>query len=197
MPRAPTHRYVDPLDQVWLGAAQRVGLTVARSGEVYAHSNGQGTLFLGEANTLDPDDGLAQMIFHELCHAMVEHPGSLARPDWGLDNTSPKDLVHEHACLRLQAKLSGEVGLRRYMAATTVFRRYYDRLPEDPMSPKDDEAVKLAQRGLRASRSPPFSPHVQNALKASALIIEQASAFVEPPRPGELASLNGLLDQDE
>ena len=50
--------------------------------------------------------GLAQLILHELCHALVEGPGALNRPDWGLDNESARDVEREHACLRLQARLA-------------------------------------------------------------------------------------------
>ena len=36
MARDVTHRYVDPLAQVWLAAARRIGLRVVRTPEAYA-----------------------------------------------------------------------------------------------------------------------------------------------------------------
>lgn len=176
-PRLPTHRYLDPLDQVWLSTAERVGLRVVRSPEVYAHS-AKGVLHIGTGDTLDPDDCLAQMIFHELCHAMVEGPASLQQVDWGLDNTSPKDLVHEHACLRLQAAWADRLGLRGFLAATTVFRRYYDALPEDPLADGEDPAIRRARAGYATGQSAPFAPHVQRALEATAGIVRLAAPFV-------------------
>ncbi|NLY95693.1 MAG: YkgJ family cysteine cluster protein, partial [Myxococcales bacterium] len=68
--RTPRHAYVDPLDAIWLAVARAFGLRVERSDEVYASTDGEGTLTLGTRETLDPDDCLAQMIFHELCHAL-------------------------------------------------------------------------------------------------------------------------------
>ena len=66
------HRYIDPLTQVWLGAARRIGLRVVRTPDAYAATDGRGTLAIGDDATLDADDSLAQMIFHELCHSLVE-----------------------------------------------------------------------------------------------------------------------------
>ncbi len=168
-----------------------------RSSQVYAHSDGQSALHLGDSQSLDPDDCLAQMIFHELCHAMVESYESLKQPDWGLDNTSAKDLVHEHACLRLQAKLAGPHGLRGYLAATTVFRKYYDQLPEDPLfaeTPREQKAVAMAQRGYERSQNAPFAPHIERALKTSAKIVELTRAFVDLPQDS-LPSLTELFER--
>jgi len=99
--RQVTHRYVDPLTEVWLGAARRIGLRVVRTPDAYAATDGGGTLAIGTEATLDADDSLAQMIFHELCHSLVEGEESFTRPDWGLDNTLEPDW-HEYACQRLQ-----------------------------------------------------------------------------------------------
>lgn len=190
--RSPTHRYVDPLDHVWLTTAARVGLKVVRSDEVYAHAPGDGTLVIGRPATLDPDDCLAQMILHELCHAMVEGPESLRAPDWGLDNTSARDLVREHACLRLQASLADAVGLRDFLGATTDFRRYYDALPADPLAGADDPAVPLARAGRARADAPPFSPHVALALEATGRIVRAAAPFEGASTQGELPPMYRL-----
>ncbi len=70
--RTATARYVDPLAAVWLGAAAGIGLRVVRSPDAYAAPDGAGSLAIGNAATLDADDSVAQMIFHELCHSLVE-----------------------------------------------------------------------------------------------------------------------------
>ena len=70
--RVATHRYEDPLARVWTHCAERVGFQVARSKEAYASSDGRGTLLIATDDQFDPDDNLGQMIFHELCHALVE-----------------------------------------------------------------------------------------------------------------------------
>ncbi|MGB0679816.1 MAG: YkgJ family cysteine cluster protein, partial [Polyangiales bacterium] len=66
--------YRDPLDLIWLRAAQACGLSIARSDAAFASYDGQGVLRLGTAASLDADDCLAQMILHELCHGWVEGP---------------------------------------------------------------------------------------------------------------------------
>ena len=103
-PRVPRHRYVDPVDQLWLATAERLGFRVRRSGDVYASTDGHGVMTLGSDETLDPDDCLAQMILHECCHWLVEGDESRHLPDWGLDNMTPRDAPREMACLRLQAQ---------------------------------------------------------------------------------------------
>ncbi len=134
MSRQVTHRYVDPLTEVWLGAAADVGLRVARSAAAYAATDGAGTLTIGNDDTLDADDSLAQMIFHELCHALVQGEASFAASDWGLDNVGDDDVWREHATLRLQRVLAGRYGLEAFFAPTTDFRAFWDALPADPLA---------------------------------------------------------------
>jgi hypothetical protein len=178
--REIAHRYVDPLDQIWLAAAARIGLSIERSGEVYASTDGRRTLRLGEPGALDPDDCLAQMIFHELCHSLVEGPDAFARPDWGLDNTSPRDEAREHACLRVQAHLADRHGLRAVLAPTTDYRAFYDRLPRDPLSPRRHPEVTAAILGLRRAEQPPWAPHLGAALAATAAITTSVAGFAAP-----------------
>ena len=88
---------------------------------------------------LDADDSLGQMIFHELCHSLIEGEDSFGKPDWGMDNTGPDqreaspegDNWREHACLRLQWVLTGRYGLRTLFAPTTDFRAFWDQLSGD------------------------------------------------------------------
>lgn len=84
--RRPNHRYHDPLALIWLRCAERIGFRVRRTPEVYASADGRGTISIGTDEILDPDDSLAQMIFHELCHALVEGEAGWRQPDWGLGN---------------------------------------------------------------------------------------------------------------
>jgi hypothetical protein len=189
--RTPTHRYVDPLDQVWLGCAARVGFRVVRSAEVYASTDGRRTLLIGSAD-LDADDCLAQMIFHELCHSLIEGHDGLEREDWGLDNTSNRDVPREHACLRLQAHLAGRYGLRGMLAPTTDFRGFYDALPDDPLAPRHHPEVTLAILGLRRADKPPWGPHVADALAATAAIAGRAADYVRPK--DELPPLHAAVD---
>ena len=177
-PRQVDHRYVDPLDQVWLETARRIGLRIERSGEVYASTDGSGMLRLGAHATLDADDCLAQMIFHELCHALVEGPASFTHPDWGLDNTGSRDVTREHACLRTQAALAGRHGLRALLAPTTDFRAFYDRLSEDPLAaPAAEPSIALAWEAVRRAGEPPWAPHLESALRATAAIARAVAPF--------------------
>lgn len=183
MERRPQHTYLDPLDAIWLTVADRIGFRVERSAEVYASTDGKGVMTIGDPTTLDPDDCLAQMILHELCHSLIEGTESLAVPDFGLDNETERDLVREHACLRLQAWLTEKHGLRRVLAPTTDFRSYYDELPEDPLADDGDPAVVLARAGAARSNAAPWAPHLGEGLEATARILEVASQLgAEDPK---------------
>ena len=170
--RPITQRYSDPLDLVWLSAAERLEMRVERSPGVYASWDGKSRLSLATPETLDADDSLAQLIFHEICHALVAGEDGRARPDWGLDNTSERDLVFEHACHRLQASLSQRFGLRHFFAVTTEWRPYWDALPEDPLAHSDDPALPIARRALARAGQPPFAAVLDDALQRTAEIAD-------------------------
>ena len=104
--RVVDRTYADPLDVIWLHAVARLGWRVVRSSEVFAAWDGRSTLTLSTPEHFDADDSLAQLIFHELCHALVEGSEAHRRPDWGLCNRDLRHLDHEHACHRLQAALA-------------------------------------------------------------------------------------------
>jgi hypothetical protein len=172
--RKPQHTYLDPLDAIWLTVANRIGFRVERSPEVFASTDGQGVMTIGATSTLDPDDCLAQMILHELCHSLIEGAESLGVPDFGLDNESERHVVREHACLRLQAWLTGKYGLRQALAPTTDFLSYYDELPEDPFADEGDLATDAAKLGAARSEGAPWAPHLCDGLEATAKILEVA-----------------------
>jgi len=183
--REITHRYLDPLAQVWLDAARRIGLQVVRTPDAYAATDGAGTLAIGSDATLDPDDSLAQLIFHELCHSLIEGEQAFARPDWGMDNTGPDHDWREHACLRLQWVLAGRHGLGRVFAPTTDFRAFWDRLAGDVLADRADPSVQAAIAGLRRVDHPPWAPGLSLALAASAQIAHAAAPFAAPRNPAQ------------
>lgn len=157
-----------------------MGMRVQRSGEVNASWDGCGTLTIGTPETLDRDDCVAQMILHEVCHALCEGPECIAKPDWGLDNSDPAKRVHEHACLRLQAALADQYQMRSFFAATTFFRSYYDQLPSDPLAdaplPGDllsaeiDPAIAIAKVAWVRAQQGPWAEPLSDALRRSAMI---------------------------
>jgi hypothetical protein len=176
--RAIHHEYEDPLDRVWLACAERTGLRVVREPGAYASTDGRGTLAIAVDAELDADDSLAQMVFHELCHALVEGPESFEAVDWGLDNTGDDDVAREHACLRLQAHLARPRGLGRVLAPTTDFRAFYDALGPDPFAgPPDDRSVVLAKKAAARVGTRPWAPHLLEALDATATIAAAASTW--------------------
>ncbi len=174
--RRPSHRYDDPLARVWIACAERIGFRIERTTHAYASTDGRGTIQIGADEMLDPDDSLAQMIFHELCHALVEGEEGEGRVDWGLGHSGGRDPWREHACLRLQAYLSAGVGLREFFAPTTDFRvSFWDLLGEDPFTAppetggrRERSCVAARLAAWRASR-PRWSP-LREALAASAAI---------------------------
>jgi hypothetical protein len=175
--REVTHRYVDPLTQIWLTAARRIGLRVVRTPDAYAATDGRGTLEIGTEATLDPDDSLAQMIFHELCHSLVEGEQAFTQPDWGMDNADPGHDWREHACQRVQWVLAGRHGLRAVFAPTTDFRAFWDKLSGDVLTDRADPAVQAAITGLRRVGQPPWAPALEQALAATAQIARVAAPF--------------------
>jgi len=177
IPRSIEVAYQDPLDIIWIRAALDLGIQVRRDPAVFASWDGASTLTIGTGDTLDPDDSLAQLIFHELCHAMVEGSDAFLRPDWGLENVDDRDAIREHACLRLQATLAAPHGLRSLLAATTDYRAYYDALPDDPMIEDSDPAIPVARQGLDRARNPPWRDPVQRALTATARILDVVGEF--------------------
>lgn len=194
LPRVPTHRYTDPLDRIWLTTAARIGLRVERTREAYASTPGDGTLLLADGPHLDPDDSVAQMILHEICHSLVQGEASFVERDWGLDNESSRDVPREHACLRLQAVLTGAYGLRRFFAPTTDFRAFYDALGADPLTPRWDPTTTLAILGRQRADRPPWAPHLAAALRATQSIAGQAAAFAASGPPGGATELWGVVD---
>lgn len=165
------HLYLDPLSALWIAIAERFGLAVERSEEVYASSDGEGTLYLGDDASLDADDSLAQMIFHELCHSLIQGEAMLSEPDWGLFNTDDRDHARELACIRLQAILSGEYGLREFFAPTTDFRIAYDAFPSDPREDAG-ELLPLIDAGYERASRAPWHPHLRAGLEATAQILD-------------------------
>jgi len=185
-----THSYRDPLSEVWLSAAMKIGLRVSRSNDAFAHSDGAGGLEIAHADQLDEDDCLAQMIFHELCHSLVEGPESFDKPDWGLNNQSDEDNEREHATLRVQALLAGRYGLRALLGPTTNFRHFYDELSPDPLLPRQSESSCLARLAIRRSATNPWWPHLGKALEATADIARTAAKW---PAPSGSPSLYRLV----
>lgn len=169
MPRAIHHRYDDPLDLIWLDCARAIGLRIARSDEVYASFDGHETLTLSERAHFDADDSLAQLIFHELCHALVAGKRMML-PDWGMTNLDDSDLLQEHACHRLQAALADRHGLRGLFAVTTDHRAYWDTLPIDPLGPGDDPAIPIARDGFERATEGPWAADLERALARTAAL---------------------------
>jgi len=177
--RAIDARYRDPLDEIWLGTARALGLRIVRSNEVFAATDGAGVLTLGSPESLDPDDSLGQMVFHELCHSLVQGADSFREPDWGLDNLGARDEAREHACLRVQAVIARRHGLERVFAPTTDFRAFYDALGADPLA-GEGESVTLARAALERAEGPPWQPHLNRALEATRAVAEAIAPFAAP-----------------
>lgn len=171
------HRYGDPVDLIWLRAASDLGLTIHRSADAYAAYDGKGTLTIANEDEFDPDDSLAQMIFHEICHWLVAGRRGQHLADWGLSNVDDRDLVYEYACHRVQAALAAPYGLREFMAVTTDWRSYWDSLPEDPLKTGEDPAIEIAQDAIQRARMPPFEPVLTRSLAATAAIADAVRKF--------------------
>lgn len=189
VPRRACHEYLDPLDTIWIHAALRMGIKVVGTHNAYADYDGNGTLAIGTTRNLDSDDCVAQILFHEICHWLVEGRDSARQVNWGVTNTTLRDLDREYASLRVQAALAERFGLRRFLANTTDHRAYYDALPDDPLTPSEDGTPELAAIGLNRVTEPPWAPALTDALAATAVVVNAAAVFAEPP------SLFCVIDQ--
>ena len=69
------------IEAIWIGAARELGWSIERTQAAYASSDGQGRLLIGVDAVLDADDSVAQLIFHELCHDLVQRPRDWAAVD--------------------------------------------------------------------------------------------------------------------
>ena len=177
--RSIDHSYGDPLELIWRSTAQKIGFRITRSSEVYASWDGAGTLALGEHDDLDEDDCLAQMILHEICHALVEGEDALLKTDWGLANEDDRDVTREFAAMRLQAALLTPHGLRQFLAVTTDWRADYDALPNDPLQ-GDDEAAQLAREAWERAQTGAWASALNEALSATAVIARATQGFAGP-----------------
>lgn len=185
--RKVTRQYDDPLDLVWMQCARDVGISVVRDDEVFASWDGKGSLRIG-LNELDADDCLAQLVLHELCHALIEGPEAFGLADWGL-NDPPAPRVHEFAALRLQATLADRFELRKFLSATTDFFEYYLALSENPLSERiltdhdfsclrplkaeeDEQAIEMASAAFDRWKNSNWRPAMESALRATRDILE-------------------------
>lgn len=156
-----------PLDEIWIAAAAKLELPVVRGGDAYVHFDGR-ILHIATDEHLDADDTVAQLVFHELCHALVQGPAARHLADWGLDNTTDRDEEREKAAVRLQAHLTGAWGLRRHLYPTTPVRTFFEALGADAFA-GDDESAELAR--VAAERAAKWAP-IHEALAESAATLE-------------------------
>jgi hypothetical protein len=171
------------IERIWTTAAEEIGFRVVRTADAYASSDGTGRISIGTDEHLDGDDAVAQLIFHELCHALCEGPDRQRLPDWGLDNTGTEadHVMREHACLRLQVVLATPHGLRDLMAPTTEYRAYYDRLPADALADDGDPSVAQARVAAARAGAAPWQPAMQRALVLTAQALEHPLGFGAGP----------------
>lgn len=201
--RQITKAYRDPIDEIWLRTAGKLGLTVRRSSAAYASYDGRGVLEIAQGADLDPDDCLAQMIFHEICHALVAGSDAMRKPDWGMSNYDARDLAAEHACQRVQAALSDRHGLRGLMAVTTEHRAYWDGLPADPLaatSAEDAEVVERAKDAWLRARRGAWGEALEQALAATARVADIVRPFSADDslwRQTRVLHVSGFAQSDE
>jgi hypothetical protein len=67
---------------------------------------------------------------------------------------------------------------------TGQFRQYYDRIPTDPLTPIDesdweDVVVADAAQAIRRIQTPPWHPHVLQAMAATAKLKAVTDPFLE------------------
>lgn len=175
-------RYLDPVEVLWLATARRLGFTVRRDPAIFSRTDGSGMLWLGPRETLDPDDTVSQMLFHEICHWATNGVETFALEDWGFPLEEYDD-PREFASLRLQAWWADRYGLRGMFGPTGKYRQYFDRIGPDPLAPLDAsdlerEIVAIAATAIATAQRAPFAPTVDEALAATAAIRALVAPFL-------------------
>jgi len=165
---------------LWTSVAADVGWQVMRTTDAYASSDGAGRILIGVDEALDGDDAVAQLIFHELCHALTQGPSSWAQPDWGLSNTDTRDVVAEHACLCVQVLLTSQFELRAAMAPTTEYRGYHDALDAATLAVSDEAAAVRARAALELPDNAQLRAALIRGLAATRAALEEARAEQAP-----------------
>jgi hypothetical protein len=157
---------VHPLDEIWIAAAAKLGVQLVRGGDAYVHFDGERLHVCDDAH-LDADDTVAQLVMHELCHALVQGPAMREVADWGLDNTNERDELRERAAVRLQAHLAGSRGLRAHLFPTTVVRAFYEALGDDALGrgAGEDETLARAAAERAAKCAPIFAALDESAAR--------------------------------
>ncbi len=151
----------DELGGVWCRALEALGLRLRRGSDAFVSYDGRGTLWIAPDADLDPEDTLAQLIFHEVCHWAVEGEDAGQRVDWGFGPPS-EDTTPERRCLELQAGAARHFGLARLMRPTTEFAPWYD------------QALSEARLSLDLLHSGRFAPTVVEALRATQHLVRRA-----------------------
>lgn len=152
------------LDARFDEVAAAFGFRVVREPGAYVSYQGDDVIRIAPYADLDPDDSVAQMVVHELCHFAVEGSSSRTQWDWGLGNQDGRDEPSELAAIRMQAALLEPFELRAVLAPTTDFRHDYDRLPADPFMPASVVSDR-ARIGLERLQAEPGFTTLSAALR--------------------------------
>lgn len=174
----------EAITSLWISVAAEAGWQVIRTTDAYASSDGAGRIFVGIDEVLDADDAPAQLIFHELCHALTQGPASWEQPDWGLSNTDARDVLAEHACLCVQVLLAMPFGLRAAMAPTTEYRAYHDALDASMLATSPDGPAAQARAALALPGNAQLRDAVLRGLAATRAALDETG--VSPDKDGGL-----------
>lgn len=166
----------DAITSLWMSVAAEAGWQVIRTTDAYASSDGEGRIVIGVDEVLDADDAPAQLIFHELCHALTQGPSLRSQPDWGLSNTDTRDVVAEHACLCVHVMLSAPFGLRAAMAPTTEYRAYHDALDADALAVSNEAAAIRARTALALPGNARLRDSLIRGLAATRAALDESGA---------------------
>ena len=172
----------EAITSLWISVAAEAGWQVIRTTDAYASSDGAGRIFVGIDEVLDADDAPAQLIFHELCHALTQGPASWTQPDWGLSNTDARDVLAEHACLCVHVLLATPFGLRAAMAPTTEYRAYHDALDASAIAASAEGAAVRARAALALPGNAQLRDALVRGLAATRAALDETG--VSPDKDG-------------
>ena len=123
--------------------------------------------------TLDADDAFAQLVFHELCHAITEGEGAVASPDWGLDNSAGASSCASTPVSGSARTWRSASGCGRRWRRPPNIARYYDALAARSAGADagSGDRDRRSRRAFGSTLRPGARP-IEEALAATAVLAE-------------------------
>ena len=158
IPGPPSLLATPAIEAVWRAAVEQLGFAVVRTNEAYATSDGRGAIAIGVDAALDGDDAFAQLVFHELCHAITQGQAAMRNLIGGSTTFPSTSFASTPACgcrrrSHRRSACARRWPRRRRIARTTTRCRHY-RWRRAPIRRSRSRRRRRRASRRRARRAP-------------------------------------------